>query len=277
MTKYWSTAVGIAILAVACEEGPTERPPERFELVWMDDFNGPAGQPPNPDFWGYDIGTGPNGDGWGNQQLDFATDRIENVALDGNGNLAITAIEEQFANRDYTSARITTEDRFTQRYGRIEALIQVPAGQGIWPAFWMLGENFAEVGLPQAGEIDIMRFRGQERFDVVGGVQGPDFFAVDSIKRTFRRDPGGPGFDEGFSEFAVEWDPSRIAWFVDGELYHTFTPSDVPEDGEWVFDRPFFLLLNLAVGGNFVGPVGDDTEFPRTMLVDYVRVYSRTD
>ncbi|MEO1337060.1 MAG: glycoside hydrolase family 16 protein, partial [Myxococcota bacterium] len=161
------------------------------------------------------------------------------------------------------------------QYGRIEARIKLPVGSGIWPAFWMLGDDFAEVGWPQTGEIDIMEYRGQRPGTVIGSIHGPGFSGGDSISAQFSLEEGG--FDDDFHVFAVEWDPSRIAWFVDDEVYNVVTAGDVVigQNREWVFDHPFFIILNVAVGGTFVGPVGADTVFPQTMLVDYVRVFSR--
>ena len=249
-------------------------PPARFELVWSDEFDGAEGQPPDLDRWTYDVGTGPNGDGWGNNQLEFDTDQTTNVSLDGAGNLAITARRETFAGRDFTSGRIKTEGLFSQQYGRIEARIKLPVGQGIWPAFWMLGADFADVGWPQTGEIDIMEYRGQDPFVVIGSLHGPGYFGADAISRNFRTD-SEQGFDQDFHVFAVEWDPSRITWWVDDTAFSIVTSSQVQQRGEWVFDDPFFIILNVAVGGSFVGNVGADTVFPQTMLIDYVRVYQR--
>ena len=207
-------------------------------------------------------------------ELQFYTNSTSNSQLDGNGNLAITAREESLGGRAYTSARLKTEGKFTQQYGRIEARIKLPTGQGIWPAFWMLGDDFSEVGWPQTGEIDIMEARGQDPNVILGTIHGPGFSAENSISRRFRSSEAG--FDEDFHVYSVDWDPARIAWSIDGRQFGSVQGPDVLGRGEWVFDHPFFLLLNLAVGGSFVGDVGQDTEFPQTMLVDYVRVFSRT-
>lgn len=268
--------VFFTVVALGCGESGSgvSRPSEQFELVWSDEFEGPAGRAPDTSVWSFDIGVGPNGDGWGNNQLEFTTDQPGNVSLDGEGNLAIKAREEAFAGRSYTSARIKTEGRFSQRYGRVEARIRLPRGQGIWPAFWMLGDDFAEVGWPRTGEIDIMEYRGQETKVVLGSVHGPGYSGAEAITRSYRLETEG-GFDDDFHVFAVEWDPSRIAWWVDDEVYSILTARDVLARGDWVFDKPFFIILNIAVGGSFVGPVGPETTFPQTMLVDYVRVYRR--
>ncbi len=269
-----ATAWLAACAACSAQTEGVVSPPEGFELVWAEEFDGPAGQSPNPSFWTYDVGIGPGGDGWGNQQLEFNTDQPTNVSLDGNGNLALTARRESFAGREYTSARIKTEGLFSTRYGRIEARMLMPRGQGIWPAFWMLGDDFSQVGWPETGEIDIMEYRGQEPRTVLGSVHGPGYAGGNALTRTYRLETEA-GFDEDFHVFAVEWDPSRITWWVDDEVYSVLSARDVLARGDWVFDKPFFIILNVAVGGTFVGPVGDDTAFPQTMLVDYVRVYRR--
>ena len=248
---------------VACGSLGTEPDPD-WTLVWSDEFDGPAGQLPNPANWVFDIGTD-----WGNRQLEFDTDRPENVSLDGEGNLAITARRESYGGSAYTSGRIKTQGLFEQAYGRFEARIRLPVGQGIWPAFWLLGSDFDTVGWPECGEIDVMEYRGQEPTIVHGTVHGPGYSAGGGL--TGRYLLTGDRFDTGFHEFAIEWTDERIVWFVNGERYHAVDRSD--PTGLWVFDHPFFILLNVAVGGNFVGPPGESTNFPQSMLVDWVRVY----
>lgn len=261
---------GLALGACSDLEGDTVAPPIRWNLVWSDEFNAKADAPIDATYWTHDVG----GDGWGNGQLEYNTDRVENVSHDGFGNLRIIARKEQFESNGYTSGRIKTEDKFEQKYGRIEARIKLPVGSGIWPAFWMLGGDFAEVSWPQCGEIDIMEYRGQEPQIAIGSLHGPGYSAGAAISNKYRL-PGEKGFNESFHVFAVEWDPSRITWFVDDVAYKTINSTQVFNRGEWVYDHPFFLILNVAVGGGFVGPVGADTVFPQTMLVDYVRVYER--
>ena len=260
----------LLILATAgCSGGDTTAPDPEWALVWSDEFDGPALQSPDPANWTYDIGTGQNG--WGNNQLEWNSDRPENVSLDGDGNLAITARREAFRGQPYTSARIKTKDRFEQRYGRFEARIRVPAGQGIWPAFWMLGADIDEVGWPQSGEIDIMEFRGQEVNVLHGSIHGPGHSAGNAYSRRYVLPEGR--LDTDFHVYGVEWEPDEIRWYLDGDLYHVARRGEVP--GEWVYDDEFFMILNVAVGGNFVGPVGPGLTFPRTMLIDWVRVWER--
>lgn len=264
----------ILLFGCAVDDGSIVSSPERFELTWSDEFDGAADTLPDLSMWQFDLGTGPNSDGWGNQELQFYTGRAENVSLDGEGNLRIRARRESFGNRDYTSSRIRTQGAFDQEYGRFEARIKLPAGQGIWPAFWMLGANFDEVGWPTCGEIDIMEFRGQNTDTVSGAVHGPGYSGGNPIYDEFRDETGT--FDDDFHVFAIEWDPGRIAWFVDDQLFHLVTTAEVRAPGnDWVFDHPFFLILNVAVGGSFVGAPSDETPFPAEMLVDYVRVYRR--
>lgn len=258
--------VGLAV--VSCTPDDFQKLDKRnWELVWSDEFNGAAGTLPDAAKWGYDIGTGQ--DGWGNQELQYYTNRPENVSNDGNGNLVITARREAFGGRAFTSARINTKGRFSQTYGRIEARIQNPYGPGIWPAFWMLGDNFDTVGWPQCGEIDIMEMRGQDPTIIHGTVHGPGYSAGNSISGS--RALVGGRYDADFHIYAVEWFEDRIDFFVDGYLYHRVRPRYA--NGEWVFNGDMFLILNVAVGGAYVGFPNDLTPFPQRMLIDYVRVY----
>jgi len=250
-------------LTAGCRE---ETPVPVYGLIWSDEFEGPAGQLPSSGKWIFDTGTD-----WGNNQLEWDTDLPTNVSLDGQGNLAITARREEFSGQSYTSGRIKTKGLFERRYGRFEARIKLPVGQGIWPAFWMLGNDIDGVHWPNCGEIDIMEYRGQEPQILHGSVHGPGYSGDGALTKTHVLGQGG--FTFSFHEFAVEWSPQGIIWFIDGYAYHTVTSIDLPAGTNWVFDHPFFLLLNLAVGGDWVGPPDITTEFPQTMLVDYVRVY----
>ncbi|MEL6534958.1 MAG: glycoside hydrolase family 16 protein [Bacteroidota bacterium] len=224
---------------------------------------------PDENVWTFDIGRGPNGDGWGNQELQYYTDRPENVRIE-NGNLVITTLEESFEGAGYTSARLLSKDLFEQQYGRFEARIQLPWGQGIWPAFWMLGADIDENEWPGAGEIDIMEFRGQEPTTIVGSVHGPGYSGGEAISKEYTLT--NDRFDTGFHIFGIEWGPDYINYYVDDVLYNQITPEDVT--GDWVFDKPFYILINVAVGGNFLGAPNEETVFPQTMLIDYVRVYN---
>jgi len=253
------------VLALAGLVGCTE-PPGPWVLTWEDEFTGAAGTRPNQANWRYDVGTD-----WGNAQLEYDTDRASNASLDGAGNLAIVARAESFLGSAFTSARLTTAGLLEQRYGRFEARMKLPTGRGLWPAFWLLGANVDQVGWPQAGEIDIMEYRGQEPNLVHGSLHGPGYSAGNALTRRF--DLGEERFDDDFHVFSVEWDEDQIEWRVDGQLYHEVKRSYV--SGAWVFDHPFYIILNLAVGGGYVGPPDGGTVFPQTMLVDWVRVYVR--
>jgi beta-glucanase (GH16 family) len=263
----------VAPLGTGCgsSNGDIVSPPPRWTLTASDEFDGAEDTPPDPTMWTYDIG----GDGWGNEQLEFNTDRVENVSHDGEGHLRIVAREESFMGNDYTSGRIKTQGLFEQEHGRFEARIKLPAGQGLWPAFWMLGANIDEVSWPDSGEIDVMEYQGQRPERVFGTLHGPGYSGGASISGDISL-PGGETFADDFHVFAVEWDPSLIRFFVDDEQYHSVRSTDyeVPR-GKWVFNNEFFMILNLAVGGTLGGPVGPDTVFPAEVLVDYVRIFER--
>lgn len=268
-SKYISfAALSMLMLLMGCEIDPVQTLPDRnYQLVWSDEFEGNAGDAPNPANWTYDLGTGENG--WGNGEFQSYTDRPENVSLDGNGNLVITAIRN--AGPNYTSARIKTEGLFEQKYGRFEARIKTPTGVGIWPAFWMLGSNIDEVSWPQCGEIDIMEQKGQQSNITYGSIHGPGYSAGDAITKAYGLQDGR--FDTDYYIYAIEWGEGYIDFFVNDFLYKRVTPADV--DGEWVYDQPFFIILNVAVGGTFVGFPVEATPFPQSMVVDYVRVYKQ--
>lgn len=265
--KSFILPVAFAVLISAIGYADTSESSRGWNLVWSDEFNGPAGQSPDPAKWGYDIGTD-----WGNAQLEYDTDRPVNVSLDGNGNLAITAREESYLGQPYTSARIVTRGLYEPTYARVAARIKLPVGQGIWPAFWMLGTDINTVGWPQCGEIDIMEFRGQQPGIIYGSLHGPGYSADQAISQSYILPDGQ--FNDDFHLFAVEWEENLINWYVDDVLYHTTTPEYLAES-EWVFNHPFYIILNVAVGGNFVGPPDPTTAFPQTMLIDYVRVYQK--
>jgi beta-glucanase (GH16 family) len=245
----------------------TPPPDPSRTLAWQDEFDGTLGSPPDPTKWTFDVG----GDGWGNAQLEYDTNRPVNVQLDGNGRLAITARAESYMGHSYTSGRITTLNRYTKAYGRFEARIQMPRGRGMWPAFWLLGANVGDVDWPACGEIDIVENKGQEPYTVHGTVHGPGYSGGQGISN-MKNLLGMPLADD-FHLYAIEWSPGTITFSVDSYKYFTMTPQQLPSGQKWVFDHPFGILLDLAVGGNYVGPPDATTPFPQTMLVDYVRVY----
>jgi beta-glucanase (GH16 family) len=242
-------------------------------LKWSDEFNGPNGSPPDPAKWTLMSGGG----GWGNNERQYYTDRWQNVRQE-HGNLILEAVKEGFQGsdrirREYTSARISTEGRFSQKYGRFEARIRVPKGNGLWSAFWLLGEDFSSNGWPACGEIDIMEHIGKEPATVLGSLHGPGYSGENSLTTAHAASQGE--LSDGFHVFAMEWESQAIRFYVDGILFATKTAGDVPAGKRWVFDHPFFVILNLAVGGNLPGDPDASTVFPQQMLVDYVRVYSR--
>jgi beta-glucanase (GH16 family) len=234
-----------------------------FSLVWQDDFDGDQ---LNPENWTYDLGGG----GWGNHELQTYTSDPQNARVE-NGHLIIEAIKHESGTRKYTSARIKTEGLHAFTYGRIEARIKLPYGQGIWSAFWMLGEDFPNRGWPNCGEIDILENIGREN-TIYGTVHGPGYSGGGGVGGSYISSDFEPG---EFHVYAIEWEPNEIRWYVDDINYFLLRPSDVP--GQWVYDHPFFIIMNLAVGGDWPGPPNDSTEFPQQMIVDYVRVYQSDD
>jgi len=286
-TKGILPALAIAI-ALACGSDtttpgvvppppPPSSPPAEWTLVWSDEFSGPAGAAVDGTKWVAETG----GHGWGNQEKEYYTAGTANAAVDGDGRLVITARAEPansplscwYGACRYTSARLITKSRFETTYGRFEARIRIPRGQGIWPAFWMLGANIDGVGWPQCGEIDIMENIGREPKIVHGTMHGPGYSGGSSIGGSFQL--GVESFADDFHVFSVEWVPGEIRWLVDDKEYTRKTTSNLPVGATWVFDRPFFLLLNVAVGGVWPGDPDGSTVFPQQMLVDYVRVYRR--
>ena len=247
--------------------------PAGWTLVWSDEFNGADHSSPDSSKWTAAVG----GNGWGNQELEYHTNRIENAYQSG-GSLVIKAIKEKYTGsdnitREYTSARVTTKDKFTAKYGRFEARIKIPFGQGMWPAFWLLGDNIGTTGWPTCGEIDIMENIGKEPSIIHGTIHGPGYSGGQGLSSSFTL-PNKQRFADSFHVFAVEWEQRVIRFYCDGVLYKTLTPADLPEGKVWVYDHPFFIILNVAVGGGWPGNPDATTVFPQTMLVDYVRVYS---
>jgi beta-glucanase (GH16 family) len=247
-------------------------PLANWALFWSDEFNGAAGTPPDPKNWSYDLGGG----GWGVMQIQTYTNSLANASMDGMGNLAIVAIKD--AQGNFTSARIKTQHKFEQAYGRFEIRAKVVTGNGMWPAFWMLGNDFDTAGWPQCGEIDIMEIRGTEPWGSGASLHGPGYSGQHPLSGSFSMPEGGPLISDNFHIFAAEWETGVVRFYVDNNLFETHTPADIPLDGggpsHWVYNHPFFMLINVAVGGMFPGPP-TGTTFPQTMLVDYVRVYER--
>src|SRR5579862_935298 len=242
----------------------------KWTMTFHDEFDGPRGEAPSVARWGRDIGGG----GFGNNELESYTDGSKNAFLDGEGHLVIEARKESTTgkdgiHRDYSSARLKTKGIFSQRYGKVEARMKLPKGQGIWPAFWMLGDDIGKAGWPGCGEIDIMESIGPIGNICHGTLHGPGY-SGGAGKTSQITSP--VSLADGFHDYAVEWNPSGIKWFLDGKLYHTVTPKDVAPNG-WPFDQPFFIIMNLAVGGGWPGNPDSTTQFPQRLVIDHVRVY----
>jgi beta-glucanase (GH16 family) len=240
-----------------------------WTLVWRDEFDGPKGSPPDSSKWTPVVAPASS-----NMELEYYTARPENLALDGNGNLTITARSEAYMGLKYTSARIETVGKFEQAYGRWESRIKIPRGQGIWPAFWIMGNN-ADVGWPARGELDIEENRGKEPTISIGAMHGPGY----SGSLDFRAQHViAEGVWQNFHVFTCEWELNVVRWYVDGELFETRTPADLAARGgnlKWVYDHPFYIIMNVAVGGLFPGSPDATTPFPQALVADYVRVYKR--
>ncbi|MGC1484545.1 MAG: glycoside hydrolase family 16 protein [Candidatus Acidiferrum sp.] len=272
----------ISLIALLCgcrtiviSDPPPPIPPSRWILTWSDEFSGPDASSPDPSKWTHDLG----GKGWGNHELESYTHRKENARIE-KGDLVITARKETYTGadgitRDYTSARLKTQGLFVQTYGRFEARIKIPEGQGMWPAFWMLGEDIPTVGWPKCGEIDIMENVGKEPGTIHGSLHGPSAVGPTSDLTSIFKVPVAQSFAKDFHLYAVEWEPGMVRFYVDSSLYATFNSSQWPVGGMWVFDHPFFIILNLAVGGDWPGRPDASIRFPQSMLVDYVRVYTK--
>lgn len=243
-------------------------------LLWSDEFNGPEGAAPDPSKWNSDVG----GNGWGNDELQSYTARRSNASLDGNGDLAITARAERYrgsdgVGRDYTSARLQTLEKVEFTYGLLEARIEVPAGQGLAPAFWTLGNEAYEGDegeWPQCGEIDAMEVLGSEPEVLNGTLHGRWPSAPNGLGREFR---SPTPLSAGFHVYGARWEPDRVTFLLDGSPYATFSKEDLPAGDVWPFQHPNFILLNLAVGGDWPGSPDPSTQFPARMLVDWVRIY----
>ena len=248
--------------------GLTKHQNHAWKLVWSDEFDGPRGSLPDSSKWSPVTG----GEGWGSKELEYNTNN-QNAYLDGQGNLVLEARNGNpmgymcwYGSCQYTSAQLSTRGHFSFTYGGIEARIKIPYGQGIWSAFWLLGDNCATVGWPTCGEIDIMENIGREPDLIYGTVHGPGYFsATDKL-------PHGI-FDNNFHVFALYWDPGHLYFFMDGFNYATLTKANLTNQQQWVYNHPFNIFLNVPVGGIWPESPDSTTVFPQRMIVSYVRVY----
>lgn len=251
-------------------------PSNNWSLVWSDEFDGGAGTVPNAAHWNYDLGN-KEANGWGNREFQYYTSNARNAQMDGAGMLVIAA--EKAANPgpcwndkpcEYTSARIHSNNKVSFTYGKVEARMKLPTGKGIWPAFWTLGTDIATNPWPASGEIDIMEFVPQTPNSTYGTLHGPGYSGAQGIGKPV--DLGAPVVND-FHTYTIIKRPNEIVWYVDGKEFHRLTPANLPAGGKWVFEKPFFVILNLAVGGDWPGAPDATTPLPARMLVDWVRIY----
>jgi beta-glucanase (GH16 family) len=242
--------------------------------AWSDEFSGPAEGAPDPTKWQNVVGS----DGFGNEELEYYTDSRKNSSLDGNGDLVITARQEDMTNkwegitRHYTSARLETRGLYGAKYGRMEARIKLPEGQGLWPAFWAVGADEPTVDWPDCGEIDMMEYLGNDPYTTYGSIHGPEVGQENGYGLTTPK-KSKESLADDFHRYGVIWTPNKIQFTLDGNVYSTRTKSDLGPGQEWVFDKPFILRLNMGVGGDWPGAPDASTQFPARMLVDWVRVW----
>jgi beta-glucanase (GH16 family) len=266
------SAALVASAAIGPAQAASTSDAQADATTFSDTFDGAAGSAVNSSKW-----TQETGDNVNNHEREYYTSGTNNAALDGQGHLVITAKKENPANYQcwygtcqYTSARMNTSGKFSAQYGHVEARMKIPRGQGMWPAFWMLGTDIGSVGWPNSGEIDVMENVGYEPSTIHGTIHGPGYSGANGIGAAYTL-ANGAAFADAFHTFAVDWAPNSIKWSVDGVVYQTRTPADVGGN-TWAFNKPFFLILNLAVGGDWPGDPNSSTAFPAQLVVDSVSV-----
>jgi len=231
-------------------------------LTWSDEFNQPDGSVPDPSKWSYE--TGPCG--CKSNELQYDTSRPQNVQIQ-NGNLVITAYNENYQGYTYPSGRINTLNNFSQLYGRFDARMKLPWGKGTHVAFWMMGTDRFQSGWPGCGEIDVGEYIGRWTNILIGAIHGPGYTGS-NVERSVPL----PAATSAFHVYSVTWRPNLVQFSVDGTIWKTLTPASMPYGSTWEFNKPFYLLLSMSIGGNFAG-TPDPSAFPQSLLVDYVRVY----
>ena len=265
--------VGVLVLLLLLE-GLNPAVDGATNLVWSDEFNGTA---VDTSKWKFDIGTGPPYPGWGNSELEYYTSRTQNVYV-ANGLLHIVARQESFEGASFTSARLKNEGSGATKYGRFEFRAKLPAGLGYWPAIWMMPQNSVYGGWPRSGEIDVVENRGTAPTKVQGTIHYANADGGRASSRGIFMFPSGDAVTN-FHTYALEWTSKAISWSVDGQVYQTQTNwSTRAAAFPAPFDQPFYIIMNLAVGGGFIGnpPAGSiiaNTIFPGEMQIDYVRIY----
>jgi beta-glucanase (GH16 family) len=280
--RRWALTAS-ASLACACSTASivSTPSPTTWVQVWSDEFDGAAGARIDSTRWSYETGDGCQQGicGWGNNEKEYYSDASENIALNGQGQLMIVArpapagLTCSYGPCRYTSARITTRGKLLAAPGKVEARIKVPAGQGLWPAFWMLGHTSPGIPWPACGELDIMENKGSQPSTTSSAIHGPGYSGATPFAHSNSLASGV--LSDDFHVFAVEWDSAAVRFFIDGNAHYGVTRAAIEHYGSSILDQTFFLMLNLAVGGHFDGDPQSDSIFPATMLVDYVRVYTR--
>jgi beta-glucanase (GH16 family) len=287
LCKHDLTVLSVAFAVLGCGGNtpavttppPTTQPVFSWTKVWGDEFDGSAGSTVDNASWNYDLGDGcQNGNcGWGNNEKEYYTSSSDNIALNGQGQLAITARVASagtscyYGACRYTSAKIHTRGKVLAQPGRVEARIKLPHGQGLWPAFWMLGATFPATRWPDCGELDIMENKGSQPMISSSAVHGPGYSGNTPFQHA--QVQTATNLTDDFHVYAVEWDSVSASFYVDNVFHFGVTREALRQYGTSILGRPYFIILNLAVGGHFDGDPASDAIFPATMLVDYVRIY----
>ncbi len=257
MKRLTTYILPVLLLTFVCQHASAQST-KQYKLIWSDEFNKDG--LPDSTKWGYNLGSG----GWGNQESQYYTNRINN-AMVKNGRLKIIAEKEKYEGSDYTSARLLTKNKFTFQYGKVTARAKIPFGKGTWPAIWMLGANDGVVGWPQCGEIDIMEHAGNRLDTIYGTLHYPGHSGANADGSTMMV----KNVTGAFHIYSMEWDSTAIKIYVDGQLNHTVANSNsIP------FNHAFFLIMNVAMGGGFGGPI-DPAFKSAAMEIDYIRVYQK--